>query len=311
MNEIVIGVDVGGSKTRVIVATTTGEELADITGAGGVMAPGQAGERADAIAALVESALTSAEQTQYKPKVLYVGAAGAGREAEQIALQAELTDRAIAEDVVVTTDAAVALADAFGYDGGGVVLIAGTGSIAYGRSPAGAYARCGGWGYAIGDEGSGAWIGRKALSVVASAADGREPPTALTGAILTAAQVNEVEELIPWAINADRHALAALAPSVMAVAMQDDLRANSIIDIAVEELMLHVRALAKQLFVDERAAFGVAFSGGLLNKGSLVRKRLERRLKHAVPGATANPEEVIGARGAVKLAIHHVSAHHA
>lgn len=309
MNEIVIGVDAGGSKTRVVVATATGEELADVSGPGGVMAPGAAGERADAIAALVESALTSAEQTQYQPKVLYVGAAGAGREAEQIALQEELADRAIAEEVVVTTDAHVALADAFGYDGAGIVLIAGTGSIAYGRSPAGMYARCGGWGFAIGDEGSGAWIGRRALSVVASAADGREPQTALTGAILTAAQVNEVEELIPWAIAADRHTLAALAPSVMAVAMQDDLRANAIVDIAVEELMLHVRALAKQLFVDERAAFGVALSGGLLGKGSLVRKRLDRRLKHAVPGATVKPDEVSGARGAVKLATHQLGAH--
>jgi glucosamine kinase len=308
MNEIVLGVDAGGSKTRVLVATAAGEELANVTGAGCAVTPDSIDQCADAIAALVESALNSAEQTQYKPKVLYVGAAGAGREAEQVSLQAALADRSLAEEVVVTNDAEIALTDAFGVEGAGIVLIAGTGSIAYGRSPAGVVARCGGWGLAIGDEGSGAWLGRKALSVVASSADGREPPTALTGAVLTAAQVNDVDDLIPWSLTADRHTLAALAPSVMAVAMQDDLRANTIIDMAVEELMLHVRALAQQLFVDERAAVHVALTGGLLVKGSMIRKRLERRLKHAVPGAAVKADEVIGARGAVKLATHQLGA---
>ncbi|MFI5239970.1 MAG: hypothetical protein ACHQQP_09175, partial [Gemmatimonadales bacterium] len=72
---------------------------------------------------------------------------------------------------------------------------------------------------------------------------------------------------------------------------------------AVEELALHVRALARSLFVDDRAAFDLALSGGLLHKGSLLRKRLERRLRTAVPGATVHAEEVDGARGAVKLAL--------
>src|SRR5665213_3785213 len=165
------------------------------------------------------SALASADQNDTVPRALYAGVAGAGREAEQMALQDALSRREIADEVVVETDARIALADAFG-DRSGVLLIAGTGSIAFGRSPSGVLGRCGGWGVAFVDEGSGAWIGRRALSVVAAAHDGREPETTLTGAILTAAQVNEVEQLIPWAIAADREALAALAPSVLAMAMQ-------------------------------------------------------------------------------------------
>jgi glucosamine kinase len=239
--------------------------------------------------------------------VLYAGVAGTGREAEQIALQDALTGKELADEVVVETDASIALADAFG-ERSGVLLIAGTGSIAFGRSPSGLLARCGGWGVTFGDEGSGAWIGRRALSVVAAAYDGREPDTALTGAILTAAQVNEVEQLIPWAIAADRETLAALAPSVLAMAMQDDVRANSVVDMAVEELVLHVRALAKKLFVDDRAAFDLALSGGLLHKGSLLRKRLERRLRAAVPGVSIHAEDVDGARGAVKLALRMATA---
>jgi glucosamine kinase len=184
-----------------------------------------------------------------------------------------------------------------------VLLISGTGSVAYGRSPTGATARCGGWGPAAGDEGSGAWIGRRALSVVTAAADGREPETALTGAVLTAAQVNETADLVGWAAGATPAQFATLAPVVLSVAESGDLRANAIVTLAVEELVLHVRALARQLFGDERAALPVALSGGMLPRGGTLRKRLEHRLKSAVPGAQVMTEPVIAARGAVRAAL--------
>lgn len=304
---IVVGVDAGGSKTRVIVAASSGEYLAGVSGEGAAMTPGCAEHSADIITHLVEAALASISRTGTLPRVVFAGVAGTGREAEQVALQRELTSRDIAAEVTVDTDAAVALWDAFG-DRPGILLISGTGSIAYGRSPAGMLARCGGWGFTFGDEGSGAWIGRRALSVVAAAHDGREPETALTGAILTAAQVDSVEQLIPWAMAADRETLAALAPSVLAIAMQEDVRANSIVDTAVEELVLHVRALARLLFIDDRASFDVALTGGMLGKASLLRKRLEKRLRSAVPGASVSHAEVDGARGALKLALRSAAA---
>jgi glucosamine kinase len=299
---LIVGVDAGGTKTRVLVATAGGRHLADIVGPGAAMAPGEAEDSADIVESLVRDALAAAQHPDTSPRVLCVGAAGVGREPERAALQEALGRRSMADEVVVETDATIALADAFGTEGAGIILIAGTGSIAFGRNGAGVYARCGGWGPTFGDEGSGAWIGRRALGIVAAAHDGREPETALTGAILTAAQVNEVEQLIPWAIAADRDALAALAPSVMGAALQDDARANTLIDTAVEELVLHVRALGRRLFMDERAAFGVALTGGLMNRGSLVRKRLERRLKTAVPGATIRAGQIDPARGAIQLA---------
>jgi len=75
-----------------------------------------------------------------------------------------------------------------------------------------------------------------------------------------------------------------------------------LISLCVEELVLHVRTLARRCFVDERAAIPVALAGGLMSKGSLVRKRLEQRLKSAVPGATVRADEVDAARGAVRRA---------
>jgi len=302
VSAIVVGVDGGGSKTHVIVADETGGEITSVEGPGSGVRPGEAERAASVIALLVADALASANMTHVVPRVLCVGVAGAGDEGTRQALWQALASRELAEDVVVHADATIAMDDAFG-EGPGILLISGTGSVCFGRSPAGVFARCGGWGLAVGDEGSGAWIGRKALSVVAAAADGREPETALTGAVLTATQVEDVRGLVPWATAATPQTLATLAPAVMSVAEAGDLRANAILSLATEELMLHIRALARRLFVDERAATPVALAGGLLRPRSPLRKRLEHRLKAAVPGAQLRSEAVVPARGAVRGAL--------
>ncbi len=302
MSAIVVGVDGGGTRTRVLVADEQGREIVSVEGGGSAVRPGEAERSADVIAALVRDALASSDMRHVMPKVLCVGVAGVGRDAERQALWQALASRDVAEEVVVHADATVALDDAFG-EGPGVLLIAGTGSVAFGRGPTGTFGRCGGWGPYFGDEGSGSWIGRKALSVVTAAADGREPETALTGAVLTAAEVNDVSQLTPWAAAASPGALATLAPVVMSVAESGDLRANALLTLAVEELMLHLRTLARQLFVDERAAVPVALAGGLMARGTPLRKRLEHRLKSAVPGAQVRAEEVVPVRGAVRGAL--------
>jgi glucosamine kinase len=302
MTLIVVGMDGGGSKTRVVVADDAGTQLAEVVAPGSAVRPGQLEHSADVITAALRDALASCEMTHVVPKVLCVGVAGVGREADRQALWQALTSRELAEEIVVHTDVSIALDDAFG-DGPGVLLVSGTGSIAYGRSPSGQVARCGGWGPVCGDEGSGQWVGRRALSVVTASVDGREPETALIGAVLTAAQVNEPQDLIAWAAEATPAQLASLAPVVSSVADAGDLRANAIISLAVEELVVHVRTLARQLFGDERAATPVAFTGGMLTKGTTLRKRLEHRLKSAVPGAQVRLGEVNAARGAVRAAL--------
>ena len=302
MTAIVIGIDGGGSRTRALVADENGNEIVTVEGEGSAVRPGQAERSAEVIAALVRDALAASDMSHVTPKVICVGVAGVGREAEQQALWQALASRELAEEVVVHADATVALDDAFG-DGAGVLVIAGTGSVAFGRGPTGQFARCGGWGPVFGDEGGGAWIGRRALSIVTAAADGREPETSLTGAILTAAELNDVTDLVAWAAASTPASLATLAPVVMSVADAGDLRANALLTMAVEELVIHARTLARQLFVDERAAFPLALAGGLLSRGTPIRKRLEHRLKSAVAGAQLRSEEVVPARGAVKGAL--------
>ncbi len=299
---LVVGVDGGGTRTRVLVADVQGRTLARLEGEATALRPGDERRSAEIIAVLVQEALASIERAESRPSTLVVGVAGGGQERAAQALWQALASSRIADDVNVVADAEIALDDAFG-DAAGVMLVSGTGSVAFARAPDGRIERCGGWGPVMGDEGSGAWIGRRALSVITAAHDGREPETALVGAILTALEAESLEDLIPWAADATPGDFATLAPIVVQVAAQGDLRANALVSIAVEELVLHVRTLARRCFVDERASVPVACAGGVLVKGSLVRKRVEQRLKTAVPGAVVRSDEVDAARGAVKRAL--------
>lgn len=302
MSVIVIGVDGGGTATRVLVMDERGHELGSAAGPASAMRPGRAAESADVIAAAVMQALAEAGLSHVRPRALCAGVAGTGRDPERDALTRELIERDVADETVVETDAAIALADAFG-EGSGVVLIAGTGSMAIGRGPTGRVVRAGGWGPVFGDEGGGSWIGRRALGIAAASIDGREPETALVGALVQACEVSDANGFIGWAALATPGDLARLVGVVVATAAAGDLRASALLTLAVEELVLHVRAVARELFGDERAAVPVALAGGMMKPGSVLRKRTEHRLKSAVPGGILRGGEVIAVRGAARTAL--------
>jgi len=131
MTFIVIGVDGGGSKTRAIVADEHGTQLGEVVGPASGVKPGQAEASAEVIAATVRDALASCEMTHVVPKVVCIGVAGVAREQERQALWQALVGQELAEEIVVHPDYSIALDDAFG-DGPGILLISGTGSVAFG-----------------------------------------------------------------------------------------------------------------------------------------------------------------------------------
>jgi glucosamine kinase len=156
---ICIGVDAGGTKTAVLIAD--GERIiARATGPAGAVRPGRALQAASRITVAIRRALTDARLLH--GDVLVVGAAGVGRDPERTELRESLRAERLAERVIVTGDLDIALEAAFGTEPG-IVLVSGTGSVAVGRAPDGALHRRGGYGWQMGDEGSGYAIGRAAL----------------------------------------------------------------------------------------------------------------------------------------------------
>ncbi len=291
------GVDAGASHTAVVLGDHSGRVLKRVRGGSGILRPGRAATVALRIVGLIEQALRSLDN--FTPlEGLVVGAAGAGREVERRALEEALRQRVGARKLLVTTDAAIALQSAFP-EGPGIVLSAGTGSIAIGRDPRGKVHRVGGWGWQFGDEGSGYALARAALTAVARAKDGRGPDTLLAARMMEAAGVASVEDLIFWARAARTQRVAAMAAVVCRAAREDPVAAL-LVQAAAGELAQHVHALRGRI---SDPSVPVALTGGLLSKGSPVRDALVARLATAAPPVQLVDREVDPARGALALAI--------
>jgi N-acetylglucosamine kinase-like BadF-type ATPase len=256
---ILIGVDAGGTRT-VAVASDGTRELGRATGRAGAVRPGRALSSAGAIAAAVRAALRPAGLL--RGDVLVVGAAGVGRDEEQGQLRDALRIEALADRVVVTTDLAIALRDAF--EGGpGIILLAGTGSVAVARLADGTVRRQGGYGWQMGDEGSGYAIARAGLVAAGRAHDGREAPTILLDRLIEATRSGSFDDMVRWSVSAGTGEVAGLAPAVLRAAEEGDEVARGIVDRAGRDLATHAERLVEHF--EGRSRIPVAFGGGLLD----------------------------------------------
>src|SRR5215212_9836275 len=272
MPKTLIGADVGGTKTAVGVSRD-GQIVGRADGPGAAIRPGRALASASTIIEVVRAALSEAGQLQ--GDVLVVGAAGAGREPERDELRTALRNENIASHVMVTTDIEIALAGAF-EQGPGIVVSAGTGSVAVGRDQIGNRHRIGGYGWQMGDEGSGYAIGRASLGAVSRAVDGRSPNTALSDRILKATRSDGYDDLVRWAATASPAEVAALAPHVLAIAAAGDPLAQGIADYAARELSQLAICLVPKM--DIEPPIPVAVTGGLLGAEQPLRRALLAKL---------------------------------
>lgn len=252
-----MGIDGGGSHVRVVV---TAPDLMVLGSAEGASAnPNSAGRdaAASAVQTTLLAALADAGLSESAIRAVGVGIAGTvtARDWARETVAAVLSNAAIH----VASDFEIALVGAHG-ERRGVLILAGTGSVAYGINAAGESAQVGGWGYLLGDEGSGYSLGLKALQAVVRADDGREPPTSLTDVILNALQLKAPPDLIEWVYTPGRtRDVARLAPLVLAAG--DDPLARRIVAESVDELALAARTVVRRLKIDSPA---YAFAGGLL-----------------------------------------------
>src|SRR6185503_10631274 len=296
----VLGIDAGGTKTVCLLADAQGAIVAEGRGPGANLH--SAGELAveKVLHQVMESALGDRDITL---AAICLGLAGVDREDEARTVDAIMRRIARHSRVLVVNDALIALVAGAG-DAPGIVLIAGTGSIAYGRNARGEAARAGGWGHMIGDEGSGYWIGREALSAVMRAADGRGPATRLTTAILGHLNLNDESRLprIVYDRETPRMTVAAMGPIVQEAAEQGDAVARRILERAVGELVLGAQSVASRLEMrgDEFTFF---LSGGAFRVVPWLVGELSRRLVEVAPRCQVEMLNEEPAVGAVWLAL--------
>ena len=294
---VFLGADAGGSHSTVVIGSRR-KILGRADGPGAAMRPGGAAKSA---AVLVETARRAAAQAGRDLPVerAVVGAAGAGRAQEQAELEAALVEAGVARRVRVLADGEVALATAFG-TGPGILVNAGTGSIAYARDPAGELHRAGGYGWQLGDEGGGYWLGRRALDAAARAQDGRGEGSTLLARLLGALGLQHFDDLVRWTATATPAQVAALAPHVLNAAREGEGVARQAMDDAARELAELAAVLARQF--PGTGPVSVAIAGGLLLPQSPLTAAFRDRLGTALTRARLVPDQIDSAMGALKLA---------
>ena len=276
-----LGVDCGGSHTAIVVGNRAGHVLARAEGPGSAMRPGGA-ERSAAVILEVARRAASQAGMSLPATAALIGAAGAGRAPEQEALATAVKNAGAAERVAVRSDVEIALAAAFG-NGPGILVNAGTGSIAYARVADGRLFRAGGHGWQLGDEGGGYWLGRRALSAAARAQDGLGESSTLLERLLVALGLQTFDDLIRWTATATPAQVAGLAPHVVNAAREGEIVAQRIIQEAAGELSHLVQALSRHFSGTED--FRIATAGGLLRPGSALLTALRARLGADIPRA--------------------------
>lgn len=296
----VIGIDAGGTKTVCYLADSEGRLIGESRGGGAnLQAVGELGLEKE----LHRVMARAIADRPIVPAAICLGIAGVDRPAEAALVRDLMRRIAFTAHVSVTNDALVALVAGVEHRPG-VVVVAGTGSIAYGRNAAGFAARAGGWGYVLGDEGSGYWIGRQALRAVVREADGRGSRTALTPRILGHFGVSRASDLVHeiYASQMKPSAIAALARHVQAARDEGDEIAGVILDRGALELIASAASVVRQLELTGRP-FEFILAGGIFRAVPWLVETLTARLGSVVAEAPVRLLDREPAWGAVLLAL--------
>ncbi|HLS10172.1 N-acetylglucosamine kinase [Lentibacillus sp.] len=185
----------------------------------------------------------------------------------------------------------------------GVILISGTGSIAFAHDGMGHYARAGGWGHRLGDEGGGYWIGKEAIRAILKMLDGRGPETVLSNLVLNHFQFEKYEQLYNWVYgpNYTIHDVGKLSTIVEEANQLGDPVSKSILDRAVSELYCLVSAVVKRANISDEP-FKLLFLGGVLQNSEYVKRELIYKVKDDMTDVDIitnhdNPIDLIVQRG--------------
>lgn len=274
---LLLGIDGGGSKTRALVAdragTVLGEGLATSSNYHSV-----GFEQATlALKSAINDALAQAGASSSDVAAACFGLAGVGRHAAE---RAQFEDWIAAEGIApkssIVNDAELVFA-AIADVGWGVAVICGTGSVCIGRGPNGESARSGGWGYLVGDEGSGFNIAVRAIRLATQTVDGRANADGLFRAALDYWNVDGADEMVAKVYNSDTTVgdIADFSRHVLALAERGDRHAHRLLTDAARALGHMIEAVIDKLGLVRPP---VAFGGGLLCSSQVLRQTVVDRV---------------------------------
>lgn len=288
-NDLVLGIDGGGSKTVAWLARREGAPAPLGRGKAGPSNPRASGVEIAItnLEAAIRAAWAEAGLTPRPVAAACLAMAGTSRLVEHTLIGDWARARNLAEKIDVVSDGDPVLT-AGTPDDWGVAVISGTGSLAIARGPDGQMAYSGGWGELFGDEGSGYAVTIGALRAASKAADGRGPETLLLPRLMTRLRAVSPAELITavYLAGRDRRYLASLAIEVITAEEDGDAVAAALLDEAATELAAMVRAAAERAGLAGRP-FPLAVTGGLVLNARSVRDRLVEKVR--VMGLTPEP----------------------
>ena len=291
----VLGIDAGGSKTVALVADSDGRIVGEGRASGANLQTDGELQVEKVLHEVIERAMNG---RLAPPDAVCLGMAGVDRDSDGRIIRDIMRRLGFRQNTLIVNDALIALVAGAGA-GPGVVVISGTGSIAYGVGHRGLAARAGGWGPILGDEGSGYWIGRRALEAVVRAADGRGPITTLTDKVLEYFSLSRPDLLVSEIYHQPhgRRAIASLGPEVDRARLEGDLVAGEIMSGAADELAKAAASVITRL--DMRGErFPILLAGGMLKRSEWLTAEVERRMAEVAPRSEVLPlveEPVIGA----------------
>ena len=300
----VIGVDGGGSKTHAVLVALDGTMVAESFGGPANLQITGIPTSAIVYFDLVLDCCKKADIPPESIQSVVIGAAGAGRPSSGTLLVDNILSicvrkKTVLKHIHVETDVRIAIEAAFA-GGPGIVLIGGTGSIALYRTEDEKFIRAGGWGYRIGDEGSGYAIGKDGLNVVLRQHDGRSEKTILTKKALAHYGETHIDGLIQK-VYADEADLASFTPLVFEAAVERDRVANGILVKNATELLDLVRVLIMQ--VRPKKKLPVALMGGMLESENVYSKMVRDKIIHALPHVVVQKPKFPAAFGAAIIGL--------
>lgn len=303
----VLGIDAGGTKTVALLADANGEVVGEgRAGGANLQAHGEL-EVEKVLHHVIDAAMAG---RSFTPAAACLGLAGVDREGDGEVIRGIMRRLGFRDHTLIVNDALIALVAGVPLLAGGMtvaqglVLISGTGSIAYGVNRNGQAARAGGWGTSLGDEGSGYWIGRRALKAVARAADGRGPHTRLTALVLAHFSLTRAEQLVAEIYDQaqGKRAIASLGHLVEQARGEGDAVATEIMRKAAEELTLAAASVVARL--DMRGEqFPILLSGGMIRGAQWLAADVTVRLAEVAPRSSVSSLDVEPAVGALRLAL--------